>query len=379
MRPYNCTSAWRARVIVAAFSFVALASARAQDPTPGSDLPTDGNGPMSTSTRGVTVIPVVRSTPQLGFGAGAVGALTFKMDSASSTSGLGIGGVYTATRSWMVGLGGRVYFREDHYKATAGFAVSDVRYDFFGVGTDAGDAGESIRLIQRGSGTVFELIRRVAHQFYVGPRIRYSSVSTKLENDTASALRTIAMQEPSYATSALGAAAEYDSRDDQLMPHRGALGRFAAMYARSPFGSDNSFDAYIGSFNAYLPVAKQSVLAARISECSVGRHAPLTDLCLYGVNSDLRGYDGGRYRDLAMFAAQAEWRSPITSHVAYAIFAGVGGVASAFSAYSASDLLPSGGVGLRYLAWPTPHVNLGADYAVGKNKGAFYLRVGEAF
>ena len=379
MRPYNCTSASRVRIVATALTFVLVVTARGQDPTPGADLPTDGVAPVSTTTLGAMLIPVVRSTPTLGFGLGGVGAMMFRMDSASSPSGIGVGGVYSVSRSWMVGIGGRVKFREDHYHAIAGLAVYDVRYDFFGVGTDAGNADQSIKLIQRGNGDVLALVRRVAHQLYVGPRFRYAWVSTKLEDDTASALRTLALQDPSFATSELGAVAEYDSRNDELYPQRGALGHFSAMYARDAFGSNNSFDAYEGWFNNYLSMGKGSVLAWRVSGCSAGAKAPFTELCLFGLQSDLRGYLGGRYRDRTMFATQAEWRSPITDRFAYALFAGVGGVAPAFSSFSSSDLLPSGGLGLRYLAFPTRHVNLGADYAFSKNNGAFYLRVGEAF
>jgi hypothetical protein len=43
------------------------------------------------------------------------------------------------------------------------------------------------------------------------------------------------------------------------------------------------------------------------------------------------------------------------------------------------QLLPAGGVGLRYLVWESWHVKVGADVAWGRNGAAFYLRLGEAY
>ncbi len=43
------------------------------------------------------------------------------------------------------------------------------------------------------------------------------------------------------------------------------------------------------------------------------------------------------------------------------------------------DLLPSFGGGLRYLLSPDNQLNIGIDYAVGKDSDAFYFYVGESF
>src|SRR4051794_26382483 len=80
----------------------------AQDPTPGIDLPTDARSTITTRAGGFVGIPVVRSTPMLGFGIGAVGAFLFRIDSASPQSVVGAGGVYSDTQSWMFAVGSRV-------------------------------------------------------------------------------------------------------------------------------------------------------------------------------------------------------------------------------------------------------------------------------
>jgi hypothetical protein len=87
----------------------------------------------------------------------------------------------------------------------------------------------------------------------------------------------------------------------------------------------------------------------RLQGCSVGSDAPVWEYCLYGVNSDLRGYAGGQYRDKTMFTAQAEFRIPIVDRFGAVAFGGVGAVAPSFSAVAMNQLLPAGGVGERYL------------------------------
>ena len=57
--------------------------------------------------------------------------------------------------------------------------------------------------------------------------------------------------------------------------------------------------------------AGPGVVALRASACQASDRTPLFDLCLFGANNDLRGYEVGRYRDRAMVAAQAEYRFPL--------------------------------------------------------------------
>jgi outer membrane protein assembly factor BamA len=151
------------------------------------------------------------------------------------------------------------------------------------------------------------------------------------------------------------------------------------MWAESAFGSDQNFAFYHFAFNQYVALTSQQVLALRLSTCGVGQQAPIWEYCLYGTHSDLRGYEGGRYRDRAMFAAQGELRTPVVGRLGAALFGGIGSIGTSFGNAFSQEMLPSGGVGLRYLASVTRHVNVGADYAWSRDGGAFYLRFGEAY
>ena len=43
------------------------------------------------------------------------------------------------------------------------------------------------------------------------------------------------------------------------------------------------------------------------------------------------------------------------------------------------DTLPGAGVGLHYMMIPQYRINVGIDFAVGKDDTAFYFRINEAF
>jgi outer membrane translocation and assembly module TamA len=80
-----------------------------------------------------------------------------------------------------------------------------------------------------------------------------------------------------------------------------------------------------------------------------------------------------------MFTGQAEFRIPIVDKFGAVAFGGLGAVEPSFSDLAMDQLLPAGGVGLRYLVWESWHVKVGADVAWGRNGAAFYLRLGEAY
>lgn len=119
--------------------------------------------------------------------------------------------------------------------------------------------------------------------------------------------------------------------------------------------------------------------AAAQNSCFADGDVPFYDLCLLGQFQDLRGYETGQYRDRSLLTAQAEYRAELWWRFGMTAFAGLGEVAPAFDAFSADDVLPSAGVGLRFTLAARNHVNLRVDYAWGKRSNALYISVGEAF
>lgn len=369
------------RLCAALIAGAVIASrAHAQDPTPGADLPTDGNVPIHTPSQRFIALPVLRSAPATGVGGGVGLAMLFHSDSGVAPSAVGAGGVYSTNQSWAYGIGGRANLAHDWSRSLAGAADYRLRYDFWGVGTDAGNAGDRVRVAQRGDAEVIQTTFMTVPHLYVGPRYRRAHFTVQLDqNDPVSDLIALIARERSYLTSALGGTLEYDTRDNEIASTKGVWAHADAMFADPAFGGVQSFNQYDLTGEQFVPLSAHSVLAMRATVCDVTNGAPVWEFCLLGLGPDLRGYTAGRYRDHTLTAAQAEYRYPIWRRIGGVAFAGAGAVAPALDQLSWHDLLASGGVGLRYLVVPSARLNAGADYGIGKNGGAFYLRLGEAF
>ena len=354
----------------------------AQDPTPGVDLPTDARSPINTHAGGFVGLPVIRSTPTFGFGLGAVGAFLFQLDTISPSSVVGVGGAYSDTQSWIFAAGGRVFFQDGARDAAAGFTFFNLRYDFFGVGMTDGKADQSVPIGQSGDAQMLNFTGRLIGPLFAGPQVFHRGVATTTRDTTGRPqnIISLAQQSNDYNINAIGLVTTYDTRNQTESPNHGTYGEIDAMFARNWIGTDNSYNWYRGWINQYVDLTPlKSVLAFRATGCSVDRNAPIWELCLYGIDPDLRGYEAGRYRDRTMFTTQGEIRVPLIDRFSANAFAGVGTIASSFSAIAMNQLLPSSGVGLHYLVSESYHLNVGAEVAWGINGPTFYLRLGDAY
>ncbi|HEX4681079.1 MAG TPA: BamA/TamA family outer membrane protein [Gemmatimonadaceae bacterium] len=373
--------AFRGAFAAAATLLGAFSLAGAQDPTPGVDLPTDARSPGSATTSRIAFIPVFGAGPTFGFGAGVVAAWRFRLDSTSQRSAVGVGGIVAQRESWIASIGGRAYAHHDDWIFLAGVEQYSAEYNFYGVGDAAGNTDQAELVRQQGNADMVGVLRRVYGHLYLGPQYRFDDTKAKLTHDGFFVpFRPMVIADSSLSTAGLGAAGEYDSRDDDNAPRHGTYARATAMFNGSSFGGDRAYNAYNGWLNQYIALPHKAVLAARVDVCDAGDGAPFYTLCLFGAGNDLRGYVAGRYRDNAMYAAQAEYRSALIGRFSWIAFGGVGAVSHSFSDLWSDQALVSGGPGIRYLLSGTHKLNLGADYAFANHSsGAFYFRIGEAY
>ena len=94
-------------------------------------------------------------------------------------------------------------------------------------------------------------------------------------------------------------------------------------------------------------------------------------------SSDL--YPGDRFRDLSSWAAEAEWRQPVSRRFGVVGFVGIGATGGSFGDALGGRLLPAVGGGVRYLAAESYGINLRIDAAIGRDSSALYVSIGEAF
>ncbi|TDI58676.1 MAG: hypothetical protein E2O92_09300 [Alphaproteobacteria bacterium] len=226
---------------------------------------------------------------------------------------------------------------------------------------------------------------RVFDNIYVGLQYRFmTSVTTIRFSELAPGpiapdLPELPILEVDVDAGLLGLLLKFDSRNSEWTPTSGMLIDLQYDIGREKLANDFNYEVFSMTFSHYIELKPNHVIAYNAHICRASEDTPFFDLCLFGSSNTLRGYEAGQYRDTAMAAIQVEYRWKITKKFGLVAFAGIGAVAGKIGDLGEDGWLPSGGVGVRYVVSDVFGVNIGADYAWGKNSEAFYLRVGEAF
>ncbi len=326
------------------------------------------------------IVPIPQSSPSLGFGITLAGALFYNPNEAKEPWITGLGLMRTSNKSWGVGAVHKMTLADDKFRISAFAGYADVNVKFFGIGPNAGDRNLSIELNEKGYAILLQGQMRIAENLYAGPRILYLDLGSSINvPEPLFPEAEIPRLELDTTLAEIGPTITYDRRDSSLNPRNGEVVTAAWMFGVKALGSDFSHNKFTLNGNIYRPLGKNTVIAARAAMCGVSKGGPFYDLCLYGSSSDLRGYETGRYRDRASWAAQVELRQHLFGRFGAVAFAGAGGVAPSLSDLDDSKFLPAAGLGVRYRPSKETNINLRVDYAVGKDSSALYISVGEAF
>jgi len=324
-------------------------------------------------------IPVLN--PTLGTGLAVGVAYLYQIDDDSYPSLIGGGGFYTDKGSNAFGLAQSANFHGNDWKVSGGVIEFDLDLEFYGIGSGAGDRDLFLPINQQGWAAGTKVLRRIKGPWYGGISYLYLKVNTRLDMSLPPDF-PVELPPPDAFDSAiatLGLVGEYDTRDSQFSATRGGFFEASFSTSNKAVGSDFDFSSINLSYNHYWSLREDLVLAVRGYGCAAPGDAPYYALCKFGIFPDLRGYVGGRYRDETMLTGQAEIRWRFAERFSAVGFAGAGQVAESLSDYDLGNLLPSVGVGLRYLLSPDNGLNISIDYAYGEDSDAVYFFVGESF
>jgi hypothetical protein len=115
--------------------------------------------------------PIPLINPSIGNGIGAAVLYVRPLGSSDTPpSTFGVGGFGTGTGSWTLGLGTKLYLRNDLFRITIGGGGGTLNYNFFGIGNNAGNQGLAIPLSQRSRAFLIEPTVRIVRKWYAGPR-----------------------------------------------------------------------------------------------------------------------------------------------------------------------------------------------------------------
>jgi len=369
------------RRLAAAACCIALAAHGAEPAQLARDIGVDPSRQVAETrlVEDVVVAPIPISNPTVGTGLAVVVMPFYYLGEESPLSNTAVAAGYTSSGSWALGAAQTTRLRGDDLRVDGMLAFIDLRYRFFGKGSNAGTAGNSVPIEQKATAFVPELLFELRKHLFLGVRYRGIKVETSLDTrDVPPALAPILDLTGTIASSGVGPVAVLDTRDNDMNPASGWLAEFRSNFAEHSVGSDSTYRSFTFGANHYRRLGP-GVLAVRGYACGASVGTPLFDLCLYGSGNDLRGYEVGRYRDRSMIAAQAEYRFPLGGRFGGVAFAGTGKIAPSFGEMGNEPKLPSVGVGLRWLASAKARVNLSFDIARGRDDTSAYVYVKEAF
>ena len=252
---------------------------------------------------------------------------------------------------------------------------------YFGIGPDS--QSERISLID-GNYSLFRerFLRAVIPSLYVGLELDYQRLSSVKYKDV-----TPNHQQPSVGANGstnlgLGLGILYDNIHNALNPRKGIYSEWAVLNYNGDFGSDFNFTSYIIDNRFYVPVKKNTVLAAQLYGQFTLGNAPFNMLSLMGGESLMRGYYLGRYRDKNLIAGQLEYRIlpfNFSKRWGASAFMAAGQVYDENETFQFKNLLPTGGLGLRFLVFPEKDIYTRIDVAFTEEGRGIYFFIGEAF
>src|SRR5277367_1024188 len=328
----------------------------------------------------IVAAPLPISSPAIGSGIIPVLGYIFPFsmkDKISPPSVVGAAGLITNNGSRGFAIGAQLYMKEDRYRITGGYVHGNIDYNIYGTG-EASDL--KLPLIQTGHAYFGGILRRVWHQFFVGPRffVGESLITVKPTMVTGVPIPPdVGLQ---TTLTSVGAVVTRDTSSNRFYPTEGTFFNFASDFFSQTLGSKYSFQSYKTTFNYYKSLSKKQVLAYNAFFCATGGEPPFYGNCIYGTNNELRGYTAGKYFTRYMLATQLEYRLELPMRFGLVVFGGLGGVIPGGSQLvENSKFLPGGGGGLRFQLSKKYHLNLRADIAQGVDGHTFSMGVGEAF
>lgn len=248
--------------------------------------------------------------------------------------------------------------------------------DYYGIGHNTKRSAKEEYTPQNLSIQV-NYFKEVLSRVYIGPQYEFSKY--RIVSARRSGLIGALPNKGASLVSGLGVAGYYDTRSSEVYPRSGSYHQVSVVSFGELTGSEKTFTRTVIDFRRYFKVTDRHVLAVQVYGSSVGGHAPIHKLALFGGQNLMRGYYGGRYRDNHMAAVQAEYRMPLVWRFGMTAFGGWGDVAHDIGDFKASDLKYSAGVGIRFAIDKKNNRNIRFDLAFGKHSAQPAIGIGEAF
>ena len=320
------------------------------------------------------IVPIPISNPTLDT-ALVVGAAYFygqteEQKKTQPASVIGGGAMYSTSDSYAVALGQENYWHEDSWRFAGAIGFADLKLPL--LVPDPGGAQIGADWQVNGGFLYAHLVRKISGRWYAGGFLR-----------TIDAKQSFSLSLPpadfntggETVASGLGALIQRDSRDMPTNAYSGNYFNLSGLFNNQTFGSDNNYQSYSIEYRSYHELSDRLVFAWEIAGCYRSGTVPLWDACTVG----LRGFAATDYLGKSSAIGQMEARWRMSERWGVVGFAGGGYLDKRFSNVDDHDLIPSYGIGLRFMVLKSKRINIRLDYGRSEDSDAIHLSVGEAF
>ncbi len=322
-------------------------------------------------------VPMFNYSRTLGFTFGFMGQTFYKInkaDTISPTSSTGIVGMYTTNKTYFAGAFQNYFLREDTWRLKVAAGYGNINFQYWQESPDM--YGTFVDYSTRHSFIMLQAQRRIYNKLFGGINMVFSEAKTEYD-EKANIPEDERVDYQSMNN--FGYLFTLDKRNHQMNPYSGFNIVFKNDFYRNWFGSSVNFEKFKIVYNHFYTINNtRNILVTRVSAKLSTGDVPFQGQNVVG-RDDIRGYSEGKYRDNQVYAIQAEYRWNFYKKFGMVGFFGMASAVNNAGEIFKNDILPGGGVGLRYMMIPNERINIGLDVAAGKDDWGLYFRIGEAF
>ena len=326
------------------------------------------------------IVPLITSSPLMGFGFGAAVSYLYTTDSGeSSKSQLQIGGQYSNTDSYSLFLKNNAWFKKNRILSATVVTYSGINNEFISEGKDVAYNVNTFFISE-------QLMFRVAESIYLGGPLKYKKIKYKANNEEGEDfLYENGFQDENSL--GVGISSSYDTRKNKYYPMDAAFMSLNFNVNPSWLGAVDNYSSLILDARYYANgFTKNDVWAWQFYGQYSSEKTPDSGLPTLSGKSLLRGFPAGQFKAKYMTGAQSEYRYTLgESRFRITGFYGLANLSG--GSYGIDDRsrdddgwYSAGGVGLRYKLQQITGVDLRLDFvrtSIGEN--AVYLMLNQAF
>lgn len=327
--------------------------------------------------------PVIGYTPETSLLAGANVIKLFRFahsDSVTRTSFADVLAIATLKQQIIIEQNFTVFSNHEKYMFLGYTSFQRFPQYYFGIGNNVPESNKELVSYEQ-VWVDYIALRNIYKKLFAGIGYRYINIFNVSGSDTGVLQGQPVLGNTGSVSSGIQVAIASDSRTNIYNSGSGHMIRVRGIFNAKGLGSQYNFSVYEADLRGYLRLKnrQRDVVAFQGYGYFSSGDVPWNQMGALGNDMIMRGYYSGRFRDKNYAAVQAEYRHSLNKIYGVVLFAGTGEVASTINSFSASQLKPNAGAGIRMTLDRKERLNLRVDMGFGQNTSNLYVSVAEAF